>query len=242
MNIKKFFIAYYRLSRIDVILKDYFWALTIVSIIAVGFNVKLIDIALATITSLFIQLYAFIVNDCEDAEDDTLDLKKALRNPISAQYITYSQGIKILQITAIVPLLISLLVLGIPSFLIVVSALLVGHLYSWKKVRFKSMPLLDVLSHSYALSMYQVILFMSLKGAQIDISTILIALGAAIFSMGGCFYNQVRDYEVDVKSNLNNTSIFLGSKTKGIYLTVFSYILSISIVAVCIISRLMSIR
>lgn len=236
-KIKKFFVAFYRLSRINVILKDYFPFLTIITIVGIGFKISLFDYALAIFVSLSVHCYSFIVNDCEDAEDDAMDEKKAKRNAISSGFITYRQGIMILQLTSIPALILVFAFQGIPAFLVILSAIVTGHLYSWKKVRYKSYPFIDLISHAYALGAFQVIYFMLLKNADTGIIPVLILVGVSLISMGGALFNQVRDFAVDVKSKLRNTAITIGKNNANFFSIAF-YSLGVSLIAVAVILRL----
>lgn len=236
-KIKKSLIAFYRLSRINVILHDYFPYLTIVTIIAVGFKISVLDYFLGIVVSLLVHCYAFIVNDCEDAEDDARDEKKAKRNPISSGFITYKQGILILQLTAIPALIIVFVFQGIPAFLVILSAIITGHLYSWKKLRYKSYPFIDVLSHAYALASFQVLYFMLMPNAEVNIISILAFFAVGLISIGGSLYNQVRDWKVDVAAKLNNTAITIG-KNNAQLLSVAFYSIGVSLVSVAIVLRL----
>jgi len=234
---KKFFIAFYRLSRLNVILKDYFPFLTIITIIGIGFKITLLDYAIGILVSLSVHCYSFIVNDCEDAEDDAMDPKKAIRNPISSGFITYQQGIMILQLTSIPALIIVFVFQGIPAALVILSAIIAGHLYSWKKVRYKSYPFIDLVSHAYALGAFQVLYFMLLKNADTGLIPVLVLIGVSLVSMGGALFNQVRDFQVDVKSKLRNTAITIGKNNANFFSIAF-YSLGVSLIAVAIILRL----
>lgn len=226
---KKLLIAYYRLSRIKVIIFDYFWILSIISIVASGFAVLQKDVLIALFVCLLVHVYAFIVNDCEDAEDDAMDEKKAKRNPISSGFITYKQGILLLQLTFVPAIVISFLAHGLPAAIIILSALLAGHFYSWKPIRFKSMPVIDLISHAYALGMFQIIYFMLLPNASAGLPSYAILSGIGLFSMAGSFYNQVRDFDIDVKSNLRNTAITIG-KNKAQILSVIFYVAAVLLI------------
>ncbi len=208
-SIKKLIIAFIRLSRIRTIFEYYWWVL-IVSIIASGLHLTLINYVLATLITISIHAYSFIVNDCEDADDDSMDSKKAKRNPVSSGFITYRQGILILQLTSFPALILSYVISGPVGVIVILSAIFAGHLYSWKRVRLKSLPFIDLVSHAYALGMFQVLYFMILPGAEISVGSFLIFYGIGLFSSGGALYNQLRDHEVDQKSGLNNTTNVIG--------------------------------
>lgn len=218
----KYITAFYRLSRIKVIVADYFILLTGVSIMSTENKVALPYLIIATLISLSIHCYSFIVNDLEDAEDDALDDKKKLRNPISSGYITYNQGFIILQLTSIPALIASFAFGGINAFMVAFAAILTGHLYSWKVVRFKAYPILDIVSHSFALAGFQPILFNSFTGGTFSSSFWLVYIGVTLISVGGALYNQLRDYDVDVQSNLNNTTIFFGKRlSKALFILAY---------------------
>ncbi len=220
----KYIAAFYRLSRIKVIVGDYFILLTGVSVISTENNVALPYLFIATLISLSIHCYSFIVNDLEDAEDDALDEKKKLRNPVSSGFISYREGLIILQLTSVPALIAAFFFGGINAFMVAFAAILTGHLYSWKVVRFKSYPIFDIATHSFALAGFQPILFNSFAGGSFSSSFWLVFIGVMLVSIGGALYNQLRDYNVDVKSGLNNTTIFFGKKISKV-LFVFAYLL-----------------
>lgn len=233
---QKIIVAFYRLSRIKTIVVDYFILLSIISIISTQGRVSLLHLFVATLISLSIHCYAFIVNDVEDAEDDAMDPKKKLRNPVSSGYITPRQGLMILQTTSIPAAIAAFIFAGLDGLFVTVLALILGHLYSWKKVRLKSYPILDVLSHSFALAGFQPLLYNTFEGGKIDLVVLFIFLGVSVISIGGAIYNQYRDYEVDVKSNLKNTTIFFGKKlTPLIILGLYSFGITICSIALLMI-------
>lgn len=208
-SVKKYAVAYYRISRIKTIVKDFFWVLVVLGLIATTPYFSL-NLVLAALASLLILLYTFIINDCEDAEDDAKDPKKVNRNPISAKFITYNEGLWIARITAGLTVLISLFIGGWIPFFVVATALVVGHFYSSKVIRFKALPIIDVVSHAFFLSGAHIVLYFTLPGASITVGSWFIAAGASVFSAGGDLYNEYRDYEVDRATNLFNSAKLLG--------------------------------
>ncbi len=228
MKLKKYLIGYYRLSRVDVILKDFYFPLMIVGIIA-AWNFTF-EIILGLLVNFAILAYAFVVNDCEDYADDAKDPKKALRNPISAKFISYKEAVWLLRLTALLSVLISLVSGSLIPIIIALSGLLAGHLYSWRVVRFKSIPVLDVLSHVYALAMVEVLYFLSLPSSKVTLGSYLIFIGVGFFSAGGCFYNQYRDFEVDQKTNIKNTAHYVSQNTVK-YFAIGGYVVGVVLCA-----------
>lgn len=209
--IKHYLIAFTRISRIKVIVRDFYLVLVVLGIFAAGLQLGFYLI-IPAIVSLLILLYTFIINDCEDAEDDAKDPKKIERNPISARFITYNQGLWIARITAAVTVLLALFISGWLSFMIVTTGLLLGHFYSSKTLRFKSLPLIDFISHSYFLAGVHLLIYFSLALAVVTTGSWFIFIGVCIFSAGGDLYNEYRDYAVDRATNIKNTAHFIGKQ------------------------------
>lgn len=226
----------YRISRIDVILRDFFIPLTVFGIIASGASFSW-AMVMAIIANLFVLLYAFVINDCEDAEDDSQDPKKVNRNPISAGLISYEEGLWIARVTAIITFVLSFFISGVVGVIVVASALLVGHLYSAKIIRFKSLPIIDFISHAYCLAMVETLLLFTLPTAVITTNSWLILFGLGLFSAGGDLFNEYRDYQVDRDTNLKNTASLI-SKSATRILSILFYVFGVGLIAVGILDKL----
>ena len=98
--------------------------------------------------------FAFMINDVEDADDDALNPAKINRNPISCRMISPRVGYIASYATAIISALLYAL-LGTIPFIIGVISLIVGFLYSWRRVRIKSMPFVDLIIHCMMLAGFQ---------------------------------------------------------------------------------------
>ncbi|HTP09167.1 MAG TPA: UbiA family prenyltransferase, partial [Anaerolineae bacterium] len=95
--------------------------------------------------------FAFMINDVEDADDDAMNPAKINRNPISCKMISPRVGYIASYTTMIISALLYAL-LGTIPFIIGVISLLVGFLYSWRRVRIKSMPFVDLIIHCMMLA------------------------------------------------------------------------------------------
>jgi len=98
--------------------------------------------------------FAFMVNDIEDADDDSLNPAKVNRNPISAKMI----GLRDAWFASSIVCLISAILFALAgwlSFITGMVSLLFGLLYSWKKVRFKNTAILDMFTHCLMLAGFQ---------------------------------------------------------------------------------------
>lgn len=179
------------------------------------------------LTNLFITAFSFAINDLEDAPDDALDPKKRLRNPISAKLITRSQGLVFTTLLAIISILL-VWPFGQLARIIALTCLLLGFLYSYKSVRLKSMPIIDLVSHGLFLGTAQILIAAIGFGLELSPKIYLVALIAFSFSVLSDFYSEIRDYKVDRLSNINNTASIVnvdGIKNKTHYFHVIPAIL-----------------
>jgi 4-hydroxybenzoate polyprenyltransferase len=170
-------------------------------------DLRLIAIVIANI---LVVAYAFMINDIEDAPDDSLDPDRAARNPIAMGEISPQMGWLASAAVAVVSLALYAVggwwVLGIG-----VVTLLLSHFYSWKPVRLKAWPVADVTSHSLMLSG---LLFLA-GYFTYDVNpgwVWLVALAVTLVSVYGQLYNQIRDYEMDKAAGLHNTAIIVGDR------------------------------
>lgn len=173
--------------------------------------------------------FAFMINDIEDAQDDAMDPKKALRNPISARILTPRRAYLYTLLAAGASLLISVL-LGKLVFLFSCINLLLGFLYSWKVVRLKSLPVVDLISHALFLGTLQLLAATLISGQTPQLIFIIwIAITVFITSIIGDLDNELRDFEVDKKAKLVNTVQLLKLKPLKPYLHHFQIVAVASI-------------
>jgi 4-hydroxybenzoate polyprenyltransferase len=225
----KYLIATWKLSRAKQILGDFFIPLMLLGIVG-GVKELSLNIIFGIIVNAAILFYIFAINDLEDAEDDAKDPKKAKRNPVSSGFITDNEALWILRVLALIAIVFSILSAGFWISVLALSGLLVGHLYSWKRIRLKSVPILDVASHLYMLAVVEVLYFMFLPESVLTTASWFIVFGAGLFSGGGALYNQVRDFEVDQKTKIKNTTALIGKNLS----TILTFIFYISGTTLCI--------
>jgi 4-hydroxybenzoate polyprenyltransferase len=186
--------------------------LTILGAIVAASNGALLDIKLlyVIIANVAAMSYAFMINDIEDAPDDLMDPKKAKRNPVSAGRISRENAYTAVRLLALVAVVFYALTnkmtlgVGIVTFLL-------SHTYSWRRIRLKAYPVTDIVSHSLMLS--GLLLISGFTAFSTDLKHIWILTSAAVlFSVYGQLYNQIRDFEVDTKAKLKNTTILIGKR------------------------------
>ncbi len=163
-----------------------------------------------TLANNLVVAYAFMINDIEDAPDDARDPARAARNPVTCGEITPRQGwTASLAVAALTGLLYALC--GERALWVGLLNLGTAHLYSWKPVRLKALPALDVISHALMLSALLVLAGYVTYDA--TPGPVWLAIGAAFLASAyGQLYNQLRDYDMDEAAGLHNTAVTVGAR------------------------------
>jgi 4-hydroxybenzoate polyprenyltransferase len=153
---------------------------------------------------------AFMINDVEDAPDDAREAARAARNPVSGGELTPREGWAASLVTALLALG-CYAFLPLEAFLTGALTVILAFLYSWRGVRLKAWPVIDVVSHVLLLS---ALLFLAgyLAYHSAPGEVWLVAVGVALVSAYGQLYNQLRDYAMDRAAGLRNTASILGPR------------------------------
>ncbi len=167
-------------------------------------------LAAVTVANILAVAYAFMINDIEDAPDDSRDPARAARNPIAMGELSIRSG----WVASVLVALLSLVLYAFGGWWVLgigVLTVLLSHFYSWKPIRLKAWPVADVTSHSLMLSG---LLFLA-GYFTYDVNpgwVWLVMLAVTLISIYGQLYNQLRDYETDKAAGLHNTAIIVGER------------------------------
>lgn len=207
-----FIYGLYRLTRAN----EYYGNNIALTILGTILNPKLspIDFIVLFFANLLLTMFAFAINDIEDAEDDAKDPAKVGRNPISAKILTKPVSYVFTFLIGVLPLIL-LLPYGIYSLSLGVLTLVLGFLYSYKQIRLKSMPFLDLISHGLFLGTLELIIVLTAYNNTPSLISIIIALSIFTLSVIGDLGNEIRDFEVDRKTNIKNTASYINVKRVG---------------------------
>jgi 4-hydroxybenzoate polyprenyltransferase len=198
-----------RLSRY----KEYFFFVVITTFMGAlsadgFFGWKLVGVLVANLLAV---AFSFMINDVEDADDDALDPAKVNRNPVSCNQLSIRAGwFSSLGVALLSALVFALL--GWLPFLMGIITLILGFLYSWKPIRLKSTPILDMLSHGMMLAGLQFLAaFYAFTPSEFNrwIFPFIFMVGISIY---GELFNEVRDLEGDRKAGVHHTANLLGRK------------------------------
>ncbi len=154
--------------------------------------------------------FAFMINDVEDAADDALDPNKCRRNPVSASLLTprtaYAASLAVAILSAMLFAL-----LGRGPFLVGAATLAIAFLYSWRPVRLKAIPFVDLISHALMLAGLQFIASYVTFGAAFGPRFYWPLAMVLAISAYGELYNELRDLEGDERAGVTHTASWLGA-------------------------------
>ena len=163
------------------------------------FSYKTIVVFLANV---FLTAFIYVFNDVEDAEDDYHDLKKRERNPIANGELTKKQGYLISFSFLFIGLSL-LFTISYLVFLVGFALVSVGLAYSWKPMRLKSIPIIDIVSHAIALGVLQLsTTYLAFRSFNLQFISLLMIIMP--FSMGVDILQELRDFKIDKKTKINN--------------------------------------
>lgn len=211
---------------------DFTIVLTLFGAIAANgsFDIKFVILLIANFLCL---CHAFMFNDVEDAEEDAQNPKKLKRNPIANKSLSKKEGFLYSNITLALSagLYIYLwFVTQNPSVIIVGGILLlINVLYSYRKIRLKAIPIIDVITHMFMLSSGPYLVAYFVYNNTLDLKGFLLFLILSGISGYGQLENETRDFETDVKTNVKTTAVVLGLKLANIIKFLFLIISGVSI-------------
>ncbi len=167
-------------------------------------------IALVLVANSLAVTFAFMVNDIEDAPDDAHDPDRAARNAVTSGEITPRAG-------WIASGGVGVLAMGLFACINTITmltgalTLILGGLYSWRAVRLKALPLVDVIAHLLMLSALLFLAGYFTYHHHVGAAW-WVAVGVGFISAYGQLYNQLRDYDMDQAAGLRNTASILGPR------------------------------
>jgi 4-hydroxybenzoate polyprenyltransferase len=155
------------------------------------------------ISNLFITAFGYAFNDIEDADDDYHDIKKMKRNPIASKELSKKNSF-FFSILLMSTGLILLYYINRTVFFLGIINVLIGFFYSWKPIRLKSKPFMDLISHVLFLGALQFsIIYLALR--PLDLHIIPLLTITISVSMMNEIFHEILDYELDKKTQINNT-------------------------------------
>lgn len=198
-----------RLSRF----KEYLFFVTVTTLLGATasygyFGYKLLIVLFANLCAV---AFSFMINDVEDAPDDALNPEKVNRNPVSSRDLSRKAAWRASWVVAVIAALLYLLAGWLP-FILGMICLSLGFFYSWRGVRFKNLPIIDMLSHCMMLAGLQYLAaYFSFTPASFD-RWFFPFMFVTCVSLYGELFNEIRDLDGDLKAGLRHTAALLGPR------------------------------
>jgi len=166
--------------------------------------------------------FAFMINDVEDAPDDALNPAKVKRNPVSAGDLSPRLGRAASFGVAVLAAALYAL-LGAWPFVVGATCLIIGYVYSWRRIRLKSIPIADLISHGLMLAGLQFLAAYFTFGPGPAWRWIFPLTFLVAISLYGQLFNELRDFEGDVQAGVTHTASLVGRQVAHILMmTLFS--------------------
>lgn len=164
--------------------------------------------------------FAAMINDAEDAEDDAANPSKAVRNPVSSGRLS-AQFVYLLAFIVALLALVLFALLGRLPFIVGSISLLLNFLYSWKLIRLKAVPFIDMICHGLMLAGLQLLLGFSVFETLASFRWIWPFICVTSISMYGELHNELRDFKYDRQVGLKHTAGLLGQKKAQMLMLLF---------------------
>ena len=178
---------------------------------AVGHGSFSWPLILVVVANWFAVGFAFMINDVEDAPDDALDPAKVKRNPVSAGDLSARSGRAASFVGAIIAAALYAL-LGLWPFVIGATCLVISYLYSWRRVRLKTIPVADLVSHALMLAALQFLAGYFTFGHGPTWRWVFPLTFLVAISLYGQLFNELRDFEGDLKAGVRHTASLIGPR------------------------------
>src|SRR5258708_24481509 len=181
---------------------------------------KLVGVVTANLLTV---AFAFMINDVEDAPDDALDPAKVMRNPVSAADLSVRTG-------RLASIGVGLAAAGVYAFLggwpliTGLSCLVIAYFYSWRRVRLKSRPIADLLSHGLMLAGLQFLsAYLTFEPVPFSrwIYPFMFVVGISLY---GELFNELRDLKGDQEAGITHTANLIGYRAA--YILMFALLLT----------------
>jgi 4-hydroxybenzoate polyprenyltransferase len=169
---------------------------------------KLIGVLIANILAV---AFAFMINDVEDAPEDSLDPAKVKRNPVSAADLSARTG-RLASFCVAVAAALLYAFLGIWPLITGVICLIIAYFYSWRRVRLKSRPIADLVSHGLMLAGLQFLAAYFTFEPVPFLRWVYPFMFVVGFSLYGEIFNELRDLAGDKQAGIKHTANLIGHR------------------------------
>lgn len=193
------------------------WGVTLVIVSVCLILHDAISIQSVRLMSAIAAMYwlGFAINDYYDTPYDAFDVNKQQRNPfLTDAYTAWQQRASVTSpIMYMLAILLVIFLMGFASFgwrglLIFVPSSLVMWAYSAPPVRLKSRPVFDLITHALFVQTYPYLVCLLLLDITWTVTDSVLLIFFICSSLAAQLEQQIRDYDVDKRSERNFTIVF----------------------------------
>lgn len=155
--------------------------------------------------------FAFSINNCFDVDCDRLQQRKLAKNPVAAGLLSFKTGLTLSLCMAFAGSLLTLVWFqpaGTPSAIYLALLALAGF-YSSPPLRLKSVPFLDLLSHSLFFGGLLYLYGASVGGEPLT-NLLPVALSISLYSAVLELRNHLEDFQADADAGIRTAATWLG--------------------------------
>jgi 4-hydroxybenzoate polyprenyltransferase len=161
------------------------------------------------ITIILYLAFTFSINNCFDVSCDLQQDKKLKKNPIATGLIGFKEGLAQSLSLALLGMVMAYSWFGFIHFVIYSMLVFLGGAYSTPPLRFKSIPLVDLISHGLFFGALLYFYGASVAGSP-STQTMIMCASIFIFSITLELRNHLEDFQADAISETRTTVCWIG--------------------------------
>jgi 4-hydroxybenzoate polyprenyltransferase len=162
-----------------------------------------------TITIVLYLAFTFSINNCFDVSCDLQHDKKLKKNPIAMGMVGFKEGLAQSLSLALLGMALAYLWFGFIHFVLYSMLVLLGGAYSVPPLRFKSIPLADLISHGLFFGALLYFYGASVAGGP-STQTMIMCVSIFIYSITLELRNHLDDFQADAISETRTTVCWIG--------------------------------
>jgi 4-hydroxybenzoate polyprenyltransferase len=168
------------------------------------------DVLVKFIVSNILYLaFTFSINNCFDIKCDKQRREKLRKNPVASGLISFKEGVILSSCIASIGLASTYLWFNVAPFLLYTMLVFLGMAYSTPPLRFKSVPIIDLVTHGL---FFGVLLFLYgiLVGGSWSPQAFFMGVSIFVCSVTFELQNHLKDFEADKISGTKTAACWLG--------------------------------
>jgi len=161
------------------------------------------------VSNILYLAFTFSINNCFDIKSDKRQREKLRKNPIAAGLISFKEGVILSSSIAFIGLALTYLWFSDVSVFLYTMLVFLGMAYSTPPLRFKSIPIIDLVSHGLFFGSL-LFLYGILVAGSLSPQAVFMSVSIFVCSVTFELRNHIKDFEADKISSAKTTACWLG--------------------------------